>query len=66
MQHSNYPTVSALKGSVYCTVSTADDATKLTIIGGPNTPIPQASQAQRLQYAQLEGKLCNDLFGIVH
>ncbi len=62
----NYPTVSALKGSVYCTVSTADDATKLTIIGGPNTPIPQASQAQQLQYAQLEGKLCNDLFGIVH
>jgi hypothetical protein len=63
---SNYPTVSALKGSVYCTVSTADDATKLTIIGGPNTPIPQATQAQQLQYAQLEGKLCNDLFGIVH
>ncbi len=63
---SGYPTVSALKGSVYCNVTPADDATKLTIIGSPNTPIPQASQAQQLQYARLEGKLCNDLFGLVH
>jgi hypothetical protein len=62
---SGYPTVSALKGSVYCTVSTADDANKLTIIGSPNNPLPQGSQAQQLQYAQLEGKLCTDIFGIV-
>jgi hypothetical protein len=61
-----YPTISSLKGSVYCTVSTADDATKLTIIGGANNPLPQGTQAQQLQYAQLEGKLCNDLFGLVH
>jgi hypothetical protein len=61
-----YPTVSALKGSVFCSISPADDATKLTIIGNTNSPIPQATQAQQLQYAQLEGKLCNDLFGIVH
>ena len=64
--NAGYPTVSAVKGSVYCSVSTADDATKLTIIGGANDPIPQASQAQQAQYAQLEGKLCNDLFGLVH
>jgi hypothetical protein len=61
-----YPMISALKGSVYCSVSTADDATKLTIVGGANNPLPQGTQAQQLQYAQLEGKLCNDLFGIVH
>lgn len=61
-----YPTISALKGSVYCTVSTADDATKLTIIGAANNPLPQGTQAQQAQYAQLEGKLCNDIFGLVH
>ena len=64
--NSGYPTISALKGSVYCSVSTADDATKLTIIGGANTPLPQGTQAQQAQYAQLEGKLCDDLFGLVH
>jgi hypothetical protein len=60
-----YPTVSALKGDVYCSVSTADDATQLTIIGSANNPLPQGSPAQQLQYAQLEGKLCDDLFGLV-
>ena len=63
---SGYPRMASLKGSVYCAVSTADDATKLAIIGSANTPIPQGSQAQQLQYAQLEGKLCTDLFGLVH
>jgi hypothetical protein len=60
-----YPTVSALKGDVYCSVSTADDATQLTIIGGPGDPLPQGSTAQQAQYAQLEGKLCTDLFAVV-
>jgi hypothetical protein len=60
-----YPTVSALKGDVYCSVSTADDATQLTIIGGPGDPLPQGSKAQQAQYAQLEGKLCADLFAVV-
>ena len=60
-----YPTVSALKGGVYCTVSTADDAIQLTIIGGPGSPLPQGSTAQQAQYAQLEGKLCTDLFAVV-
>jgi hypothetical protein len=60
-----YPTISALKGDVYCTVSTADDATQLTIIGGPSDPLPQGSTAQQAQYAQLEGKLCTDLFAVV-
>lgn len=60
-----YPTVSALKGDVYCSVSTGDDATKLTIIGGPGNPLPHGSQAQQAQYAQLEGKLCTDLFAVV-
>ena len=64
--NAGYPTISALKGSVYCSVSTADDATKLPIIGGAGSPLPQGTQAQQLQYAQLEGKLCSDLFGIVH
>jgi hypothetical protein len=61
-----YPTISALKGEVYCTVSPADDATQLTIIGGANEPLPQGTQAQQAQYAQLEGKLCTDLFAQVH
>ena len=61
-----YPQVSALKGSVYCNVSTADDATQLTIIGGPNEPLPQGTAAQQAQYAALEGKLCTDLFSLVH
>jgi hypothetical protein len=61
-----YPTISALKGSVYCSVSTADDGPSLTIIGAANNPLPQGTQAQQLQYAQLEGKLCNDLFGLAH
>jgi hypothetical protein len=60
-----YPTISALKGDVYCTVSTADDATQLTIIGGPGDPLPQGSAAQQAQYAQLEGRLCTDLFAVV-
>jgi hypothetical protein len=59
-----YPTVSALKGDVYCNISTADDATKLTIIGSPNNPLPQGTPAQQAQYAQLEGKLCSDLFAL--
>jgi hypothetical protein len=60
-----YPTISALKGDVYCTVSTADDATQLTIIGRPGDPLPQGSTAQQAQYAQREGKLCTDLFAVV-
>jgi hypothetical protein len=60
-----FPKVSALKGDVYCTVSTTSDATQLTIIGGPGDPLPQGTTAQQAQYAQLEGKLCTDLFGIV-
>lgn len=60
-----YPTVSALKGNVYCSVSTTSDATKLSIIGDPNEPLPVGTQAQQLQYAQLEGKLCTDLFSQV-
>ena len=60
-----YPTVSALKGNVYCSVSTTSDATKLAIIGDPNKPLPVGTQAQQLQYAQLEGKLCTDLFSQV-
>ncbi len=63
--NAGYPTISALKGSVYCTVTTADDATQLTIIGSSNNPLPQGTQAQQLQYAQLEGKLCNDLYEVV-
>jgi hypothetical protein len=46
-------------------LSTADDATQLTIIGGPGDPLPQGSTAQQSQYAQLEGKLCTDLFAVV-
>jgi hypothetical protein len=61
-----YPEMSALKGDVYCSVSTADDATQLTIIGSANNPLPQGTQAQQTQYAELEGKLCADLFGLVH
>jgi hypothetical protein len=61
-----YPTVSALKGDTYCTVTPADDATQLTIIGGAGNPLPQGTQAQQAQYAQLEGKLCTDLFAQVH
>jgi hypothetical protein len=61
-----YPMMSALKGDVYCNVSTTDDATKLTIIGTTNSPLPDSTQAQQLQYAQLEGKLCTDLFSKVH
>lgn len=61
-----YPGVSALKGNVYCSVSTADDATALTIIGAANNPLPQGTQDQQAQYAQLEGKLCVDLFSLVH
>ena len=38
----------------------------LTIIGGPNNPLPQGSDAQLAQYAALEGKLCTDLFSLVH
>jgi hypothetical protein len=64
--NAGYPTVSALKGDVYCTVSTADDGTQLTIIGSANNPLPQGTSAQQAQYAQLEGKLCVDLFGLVH
>jgi hypothetical protein len=61
-----YPTVSALSGDAYCSVSTADDATQLTIIGNSTNPLPVGNQAQDLQYAQLEGKLCVDLFGLVN
>jgi hypothetical protein len=61
-----YPEVSALKGSVYCNVSTADDATQLTIIGATNNPLPVGTLAQQQQYAVLEGKLCIDLFSLVH
>lgn len=60
-----YPTVSALKGDVYCTVSTADDATQLTLIGAPGNPLPQGTPAEQKQYAGLEGALCNDLFALV-
>jgi hypothetical protein len=63
-----YPMISALKGDVYCSVTTADDAAKLAIIGGPGNPLPQgtkAQQAQQAQYAKLEGKLCTDLFAVV-
>jgi hypothetical protein len=61
-----YPTMSALKGSTYCSVSPSDDATQLTIIGGAGDPLPQGTPAQQAQYAQLEGKLCTDLFAEVH
>ena len=60
------PEMSALKGDVYCSVSTADNATQLTIIGSANSPLPNGTQAQQLQYAELEGKLCDDVFGLVH
>lgn len=61
-----YPGVSALKGQVYCSVSTTDDGTKLTIIGSPTNPVANGTPAQQKQYAVLEGKLCSDLFAVVH
>lgn len=61
-----YPTVSALKGDVYCTVSTTDYATQLTIIGAADKPLPVGTKTQQEQYAKDEGKLCTDLFGLVH
>lgn len=40
-----YPRMAAVQGDVYCSVSTADDATKLAIIGSSNNPLPEATPA---------------------
>lgn len=58
--------VSALKGAVFCGVNIPDDGTKLTIIGKAGNPLPVGTPAQQKQYADLEAKLCTDLFAIVH
>jgi hypothetical protein len=58
-------TVAFQVGSQAASSTTTSDATQLTIIGGPGSPLPQGTTKQQAQYAQLEGKLCTDVFAVV-
>jgi hypothetical protein len=58
------PDVNAHKGSLTCYVQSADPITTLTLPYTGSDPFFKVTDADSLAYANLEAKLCADIFGV--